>query len=110
MSKNLANAMKPYCTVLAIGNDVVTRISIGSIKDLAQICLHFSTLEGTPQSATEISKSELGAGDLSYGDLSQLYRNIQASIVPALKLYHPGYCMQIYNEVRNSEFCQFRGY
>lgn len=45
VTQNLANLLKPFVTSMICGNDLVTRICIGTVRDLMEMCTYWKKLD-----------------------------------------------------------------
>jgi hypothetical protein len=117
MSENLSARLKSNTMSCICGNDVVTRLSLGAVKDIVSICTWFkstderSESDNTVTTAWKVIESEMGLGaTIANEALQEMYHQIRAECIVAPKLCIPGHKVQIFAENMNKEFARFRGW
>lgn len=103
VSENLNIYLRQHVFSSIFGNDLVSRLSFGAVKDLCEMATFFHKREHTD----EVKASEIASGFI-YGKVPddskmlQLYEELQKSFV-SYKLQPPGNVYQMYEKKKHSD-------
>ena len=103
VSKNLNKILKNFVFSVIYGNDIIGRLSLGSLKDLATMIKIFYLKESFDRfSAFEIASKWLYGWKQNDLEILNLYNGIKKAFTEE-KLQPPGNILQIYNKQRHSD-------
>lgn len=103
-SDDFSKFVRPHMMSSVLGNDLVTRLSYGTIKDLVFIMREFDTREQRKDAlrASEIATTAIYGKRIQPHNLTSIYNEL----IPMLdtpKLVLPGFIYQMYDTIRNFE-------
>jgi Lipase (class 3) len=106
VSSELNEYLKQNLFSCVYGNDLVSRLSFGAVRDLCEMILFFHSKEKTSDGpkASEITSNFLYRGKVEEQKYIQLYQELQASF-KSYKLETPGNLYQMYNTEKHSDSC-----
>ena len=105
VSHNLNVYLQSFVYSCIYGNDIIGRLSLGSIKDLAEMIRHFyrKELESSQLNAADIATNWLHGDKENSLDMINLYRDLKEAFTQE-KLVPPGNIFQMYRTQLHSDY------
>ena len=102
--------LRPYVMSCVLGNDLVPRLSFGSVRDMIQMVDAWRKMDNDKRATRSgnIVAGRIYNNRTKDSELIETYYEIKANFNNQ-KLSLPGVVFQIYDEERNTEYARFEG-